>query len=619
MKYTAMIKEIIKNVGGVDNIDAVTHCITRLRFTLKDDNKASIDGCKAIDGIVGCVNKNGQFQVVIGTHVQDVYDELVKTYQVSEEGRTNKASNKDEKMNLFGKLCDTMSGCVMPIVGPLAASGMIKALLVILTQFNIITTDTTTYQLLYMVADGVFYYLPVFLAFSSARKFGANPFLALIYGVMLVNPTYISLRSAGEPVTLFGLPVTMASYTSSVIPIILIVYFQSKIENIVKKYIPKAISIFGVPLVVSLITVPVGFVVLGPLGSIIGNYVAAIFTWMEGTVGWIVPVLVGGLCPLLVMTGMHYALGAAQSVQRASLGYATIMAPGMVCSNMAQAASSFGVALKTKDGNLKSLASSVGIQALCGITEPTLYGVGMVYKKPLYAAMAGGAIGGLWAGITGVKQWASGTSNIFSLPIYIGPDNSFMNIIIAVAIAMISAFVISFIIFKDPAKETVAVKETPQAAAELNKKTVIYAPINGNVIPLEQVNDEAFNSGSLGKGVGIVPSDGKVVAPVDGKVSVLFNTLHAIGLITENGTEVLMHIGLDTVKLNGKHFKAHVKQGDIVKQGDLLVTFDKEEIEKEGYDVTTPIIITNSNDSLDIVETNESNVNAGDQLLTGIR
>ena len=350
MKYTAMIKEIIKNVGGVDNIDAVTHCITRLRFTLKDDNKASIDGCKAIDGVVGCVNKNGQFQVVIGTHVQDVYDELVKTYQVSEEGRTNKASNKDEKMNLFGKLCDTMSGCVMPIVGPLAASGMIKALLVILTQFNIITTDTTTYQLLYMVADGVFYYLPVFLAFSSARKFGANPFLALIYGVMLVNPTYISLRSAGEPVTLFGLPVTMASYTSSVIPIILIVYFQSKIENIVKKYIPKAISIFGVPLVVSLITVPVGFVVLGPLGSIIGNYVAAIFTWMEGTVGWIVPVLVGGLCPLLVMTGMHYALGAAQSVQRASLGYATIMAPGMVCSNMAQAASSFGVALKTKDG-----------------------------------------------------------------------------------------------------------------------------------------------------------------------------------------------------------------------------------------------------------------------------
>ena len=617
MQYSAMIKEIIKNVGGVDNVESVTHCITRLRFTLKDDGKASIDGCKAIEGVVGCVNKNGQFQVVIGTHVGDVYDELVKTYHVSEDGQSTKANKNKEKMSLFGKLCDTMSGCVMPIVGPLAASGMIKALLVILTQFNIITTDTTTYQLLYMVADGVFYYLPVFLAFSSARKFGANPFLALIYGVMLINPTYIELRAAGNPVTLFGLPVTMASYTSSVIPIILIVYFQSKVEGIVKKYIPKAISIFAVPLVVSLITVPVGFVVLGPLGSIIGNYVAQLFTWMEGTVGWVVPVLVGGLCPLLVMTGMHYALGAAQSVQRASLGYATIMAPGMICSNMAQAASSFGVALKTKNGNLKSLASSVGVSALCGITEPTLYGVGMVYKTPLYAAMAGGAIGGLWAGITGVKQWASGTSNIFSLPIYIGPDNSFMNVIIAVAIAMVSAFVISFIIFKDPKEEVEAKVETKNEV--LNKKSIVYAPINGKVIPLEEVKDEAFNTGSLGKGVGIVPSDGNVYAPVDGKVSVLFNTLHAIGLTTDDGMEVLVHIGLDTVKLNGKYFNAHIKQGDTVKKGDLLVSFDKEALEKEGYDITTPVIITNSNDMLDVVETNEADIHAGDTLLTGIR
>ena len=617
MQYSAMIKEIIKNIGGVDNVEAVTHCITRLRFTLKDDSKASIDGCKAIDGVVGCVNKNGQFQVVVGTHVGDVYDELVKTYHISEEGQTSKGNKNKEKMSLFAKLCDTMSGCVMPIVGPLAASGMIKALLVILTQFNIITTDTTTYQLLYMVADGVFYYLPVFLAFSSARKFNANPFLALIYGVMLVNPTYIELRAAGNPVTLFGLPVTMASYTSSVIPFFLIVYFQSKIEAIVKKFIPKAISIFAVPLVVSLITVPVGFVVLGPLGSIIGNYVAQIFTWMEGSVGWLVPVLVGGLCPLLVMTGMHYALGAAQSVQRASLGYATIMAPGMVCSNMAQAASSFGVALKTKNSNLKSLASSVGVSALCGITEPTLYGVGMVYKTPLYAAMAGGAIGGLWAGITGVKQWASGTSNIFSLPIYIGPDNSFMNIIIAVAIAMASAFVISFIIFKDPKEESVTKVETKSES--LNKKSIVYAPINGKVIPLEEVKDEAFNSGSLGKGVGIMPEDGNVYAPVDGKITALFNSLHAIGLTSDDGMEVLVHIGLDTVKLNGKYFNAHVKQGDSVKKGDLLLTFDKEAIEKEGYDITTPVIITNSNDFLDVVETNETAIHANDVLLTGIR
>ena len=241
----------------------------------------------------------------------------------------------------------------------------------------------------------------------------------------------------------------------------------------------------------------------------------------------------------------------------------------------------------------------------------------MVYKTPLYAAMAGGAIGGLWAGITGVKQWASGTSNIFSLPIYIGPDNSFMNVIIAVAIAMVSAFVISFIIFKDPKEEVKAKVDTKNEV--LNKKSIVYAPINGKVIPLEEVKDEAFNTGSLGKGVGIVPSDGNVYAPVDGKVSVLFNTLHAIGLTTDDGMEVLVHIGLDTVKLNGKYFNAHIKQGDTVKKGDLLVSFDKEALEKEGYDITTPVIITNSNDMLDVVETNETDIHAGDTLLTGIR
>lgn len=319
----------------------------------------------------------------------------------------------EEKKNLFSRLVDTMAGIVMPMIGPLAGAGMIKAILSLLTQFALVSKESQTYQLFYLVADGVFYYMPFFLAFSAGKKFKCNPYLSLIFAAMLVHPNYIALKTAGEAVKLFGfLPVTMASYTSSVVPIILIVYFQSIVEKFFSKITPKAIKVFFVPMITILITVPVGYVVLGPLGSIVGTYLAKGFTALDAYAGWLVPMLVGGLCPLLVMTGMHYALGSAQTIQRATMGYATIMAPGMVCSNMAQSAATFGVALKSKNEEIKTLASTVGITALCGITEPTLYGIGLKYKTPLYSAMAGGALGGLYAGIMHVKQWAYGTSTI---------------------------------------------------------------------------------------------------------------------------------------------------------------------------------------------------------------
>ncbi len=436
MKYESLVRAILNEIGGEHNIASVTHCMTRLRFTLKDESKANIENVKNITGVVGCVNKGGQFQIVIGTQVADVYNELIQIAHIQTDGE-----EKKEKKNLISALFDTMASIVMPMIGPLAGAGMIKAILSILVQFSLIDNTTQTYQIFYMVADCVFYYMPFFLAFSAGKKFKCNPYLSLIFAAMLVHPTYLGLKTAGDPVTLLGLPVTLATYTSSVVPIILIVYFQSIVEKWVTKWTPKAIKTFFVPMIVILVTVPVGFIVLGPLGAIFGNYLASFFTFLDTQVGWLVPMLVGGLCPLLVMTGMHYALGSAQSIQRATVGYATILAPGMVCSNMAQSAATFGVALKTKDKELKSLASTVGVTALCGITEPTLYGIGMKLKRPLYSAMAAGAIGGLYAGLTGVKQWAYGTSTIFALPVYLGSDNSFLNICIAVAISMVLAFV----------------------------------------------------------------------------------------------------------------------------------------------------------------------------------
>ncbi|MEG0094221.1 beta-glucoside-specific PTS transporter subunit IIABC [Anaerorhabdus sp.] len=616
MKYEKTVKEILKNIGGEVNIESATHCMTRLRFVLKDESKANVEETKKIDGVVGCVNKGGQFQVVIGTHVNEVFDELMSITHITTQGESKTKANK----NIISAIFDTMASIVMPMIGPLAGAGMIKAILSILVQFNFIENTTQTYQLFYMVADCVFYYMPFFIAFSSGKKFKCNPYLSLIFAAMLVHPTYMDFKTLGEPLSILGLPVTLATYTSSIVPIILIVYFQSILEKFITKFTPKAIKTFFVPMVVILITVPVGFVVLGPLGSIFGEYLAKVFTFLESNVGWFVPMLIGGLCPLLVMTGMHYAIGSAQSIQRATMGYATILAPGMVCSNMAQAAATFGVALKTKNTELKSLASTVGITALCGITEPTLYGIGMKLKKPLYSAMLAGAIGGLYAGITGVKQWAYGTSTIFALPVYIGSDNSFVNICIAVAISMILAFIFSFISHKDESSDMVTIKESePKETISLNKKIEIVSPIVGNLIPLTAVNDDAFSSEAVGKGCAIIPTEGIVKSPVDGVIEMLFETNHAIGIKTDDNLEVLIHVGLDTVKLGGKYFNAFVKVGDKVKIGDKLISFELDKIISEGFDVTTPVIVTNSTDFLDVVENSSQSVTNESKIITVIK
>lgn len=459
MKYQETIQGILDHIGGEANIQSVTHCMTRLRFVLKDESKASMDAVKKVKGVVGCVSKAGQFQIIIGPHVAEVYDEFLSVAHIG--GGVDKPAEKGgpkEKKNIFAVICDTMAGIVMPMIGPLAGAGMIKALLSMSITFGLLSSDSQTYQIFYLVSDGVFYYMPFFLAFSAGKKFNCNPYLSVVFAAMLVHPNYLAFRAAGEAVKLFGiLPVTLASYTSSVVPVILIVWFQSFLEKAVTKVTPKPIKAFFVPMVVILITVPVGYVVLGPLGSIIGTYLSKAFVLLDTYLSWLNGMLIGGLCPLLVMTGMHYAVGSAQTVQRATMGYATILAPGMICSNMAQSASTFGVALKTKNKDLKGLATSVGITALCGITEPTLYGVGMKYKRPLYCAMIGGAVGGLYAGLMHTKQWAYGTSTVFALPVWIGEDNSFMNICIAVAIAMIVAFVLSYITFKDPVDDTIEV------------------------------------------------------------------------------------------------------------------------------------------------------------------
>jgi beta-glucoside PTS system EIICBA component len=621
MKYEVLAKEIIEKVGGASNIANLTHCMTRLRFNLQDDSKTNVSEVKKIRGVVGCVNKGGQFQVIIGTHVQDVYDDIAKIAKIT--GQDSSTGAPKEKQKVIAKVLDTIAGIFTPIVGALAGAGMVKAILALSLTFAWMDNKSQTYYILNFIGDSVFYFLPFLLAFSASKKFNCSPYLAATFAAVLLHPNLVALKTAGKAVYFMGIPVNLATYSSSVIPIILIIWFQSYVERFARKISHDAVKAFLVPLITIIIVAPVGLIVLGPIGAVLGNYLGQFFNLLNSKASWIVPFLVGTFAPLLVMTGMHYSLGAVQATQRAAVGYATILAPGMLSSNMAQGAATLAVSLRTKNKDLKSIASTAAISCFLGITEPALYGVNMRLKRPLYATMIGGGAAGLYAGFSGIKAYSAGTSNILSLPIYIGGGNmsSFYNAIITAVIAIVVAFGVSFALgFEDPIEEEkVEEKKDEVATTALNKKIIVNAPIKGVIVPLSEVKDEAFASESMGKGIAIQPEEGKVYAPVKGKVVMIFETKHAIALVDENGVEILIHIGIDTVKLEGKFFKAHVQTGAIVNQGDLLVEFDNKAIQEAGYDIITPIIITNSDNYLGVVETEETLVDKDNGLLTIIK
>ena len=416
---------------------------------------------------------------------------------------------------------------------------------------------------------------------------------------VLMHPNFTTMintaKQNGTGISFLGLPVTMATYSSSVIPIILGVWFMSFVEPVADKFSPNAIKFFTKPLLTLVVAGIVTLVVLGPLGNICGNGIAAGIDFLNQYARWLVPFIVGTFSPLLVMTGMHYGLIPIGINNLATAGFDTVVGPGMLGSNIAQGAASLAVACKTKNKELKQLASSAGITGVCGITEPAMYGVTLKLKKPLIGVMIGGGVSGLFLGIFGVGRYTSGSPGLLALPGYIGTDG-FRNIILACAGAAI-AFVVSFAVtylvgFEDIVEEEK--QEVKEVAENKVKDSVVCSPMNGKCVDLTEVNDKMFSEGMMGEGVAIIPSEGKVSAPVNGVVSALFETKHAIGITSDDGTEILIHIGIDTVNLKGKYFDAKVKTGDYIKVGDTLVEFDKDSIIKEGYEVITPVIITNS-------------------------
>ena len=620
MNYENLAKQILKNVGGQENVSNLTHCATRLRFNLKDVSKANTETIKKTKGVMGVVDKGGQYQVIIGNDVNHVYKEIMKIANI--EGNSESKEVDDRKT--VAKVIDTITGIFTPILPAITAAGMMKAVLALLTAFKLISTDSQSYQIFNFMADAAFYFLPIFLANSAAKKFKCNPYLAMMLGGILLHPTFVTMvntaKETGESLSIFGLPITLASYSSSVLPIILGVWFMSYVEPIADKISPKAIKFFTKPLITAVVSGIVILVVIGPIGYIVSDKVGLGIKTLESYASWLVPTLLGGLTPLLVMTGTHYGLIPIGINNRMTMGYDTIIYPGMLASNVSQGGAALAVAIKSKNKEIKQLASSAGITAVCGITEPALYGVNLRFKTPLYASMIGGAVGGLFLGLFRVSNYSGGSPGFLTLPSYIGGE-SMMNFVyacIGAVISVVVAFVAGLILYKDKVEaiEDENLEEVAVDKAPLMNKITIASPLKGEIVPLTEVKDETFASEMMGKGIAINPTEGKVVSPINGTVQMIFKTKHAIGLKSEDGAEILIHIGMDTVQLDGKHFTAHVKDGDKVKVGDTLVEFDMDAIKKEGYELVTPVIITNTMDYLEIVPKEIKSVNAGEDIIT---
>lgn len=613
MNYESIAREILKNIGGEKNIEHVTHCATRLRFNLADDSKVNKQSLEQIKGVMGITNQGGQFQVIIGNDVNRVYEKIVALGSFND----GKSSENNAKRNVFVKIMDILAGIFTPILPAITGAGLIKAFLVLFVNLGWLSVEGQNYYILNLISDAAFYFLPIFLAYTTATKFNSNPFLAVTIGGVLLHPNLAELVKAGSPVNFMGLPVTLVSYSSSVVPIILTVWLMSYIEKWADKFVPGLVKFFLKPVLVLLIAAPMALIVIGPIGTFLGDYLATMVNLLEGKVPWLTMGILGAVSPLIIMTGMHYGLFPLMITSLSTKGYETLLMPAGLAANVAQGGASLAVALKSKNKELKQLSFSAGITAVLGITEPAMFGVTIRLKKPMIAAMIGGAVGGVFAGLVGLKAYGLAATGVASLAIFAGSGNNFIYALITAAIAFIVAFVMGWIIgFDDiPDEDNDSSKKNEKVILPKSSKTTVFSPFDGEIVPLSEVPDEAFSKELMGKGVAIIPENGNLVSPIDGKIQTIYKTKHAIGLVSNDGVEVMIHIGINTVKLKGEHFLVHVKAGDVVKKGDLLLQFDIEAIKSAGFDVITPIIITNTDNYLEILSSERKKITTGETIL----
>ena len=641
MDYESVSKQILEKVGGSKNITSAEHCMTRLRLILADESKADDEAVKAIKGVKSVIKQGGQYQVVIGNEVGSLFPVFKKAAGIT--GDAAAAPAKAEGP-LLQRIFGFVAGIMTPLLPGMLGTGMVKVLLTLLTAVGVMDSTQTTYQILYGMADSFFYFLPILLGWSIAKKTNHSVPLFMVMGAALVYPSFVTMMAAGTEGITYGtflgmncvylfkfIPVICTTYTSSMLPMALMAPIMCFVEDWADRVSPDLVKSFLKPMLFCLICTPILVCVLGPIGGVIGNGLAAVFSAMYGAVPWLTVGVLSALMPFIVMTGMHYALMPLFMSNLATLGYDVVILVTMFCSNIAQGGASLGVAFKTKDIETKSEGLACGVSAtVAGITEPAMYGINLRFMKPMIAAVIAAGISGLWCGLTGVKGYTMGGSPSFmSLITFIGGDASqsfgVLHGVVFGAIGGIISLVISlalsFMMYNDKdarvgVEPKVEVAEEAQPSKKLVEQVDLVSPMTGEVVPLADVPDEVFASGALGEGVAILPTDGNVYAPCDGVITTMMDSRHAVGMVADNGVEILIHVGLDTVSMDGKPFEYKVKQDQVVKKGDLLIVADLDQIKAAGFKSYTPVIITNSDDYVSIKATSEKTIKTGEKLLT---
>ncbi|MGT2886252.1 beta-glucoside-specific PTS transporter subunit IIABC [Streptococcus macedonicus] len=625
--YTELAKDIVAHVGDKDNVVKLVHCVTRLRFTLKDESKADDEYLKQRDGIVTVVKAGGQYQVVIGNHVPDVYDTVLQVSGIPGEGGIDVNKDDGPKGNLLDRFIALVSGLFQPMLGVLSAAGMLKGVVAILAACGVSETSGL-YIILHAAGDGFFQFLPLILAITASKRFKMNQFTALALGFALVYPGIASSFANGN-VNFLGIPVIFptSSYLSTVLPIILTVYVGSKIEHLFKKIVPDVVKIFVVPFFVLLLTVPLAFLMIGPVMNWASDLIGVIFTGIYNISPILYGLILGALWQVLVMFGLHWGLVplAILELQQNPPGV-ILVASIAIC--FSQAGALLNIMIRTKESKVRELAIPAFISALFGVTEPAIYGVTLPMRIPFYISCGVSGIIGALTMFFNVYGYSVGAMGVFQYPSYVNPANGDMSgmwVMIALsALAVVLSFAVQMFApvpylyggAKDASATTEEKVVEPVNDLKELKQEIIASPMMGDIVKLEDVPDEVFASGAMGKGIAINPAEGTVFAPANGEVTLVFPTGHAIGMRTENGAELLIHVGMDTVSLEGKGFKTYVEVGDKVQIGQKLLEFDLATIREANLPVISPIIVTNSADFDDVLTTQEARVNTGDYLLT---
>lgn len=597
---------IVELIGGKENIAHLEHCSTRLRFTLKDNSLVQKDALEKVDGVIG-VRQNVQCQVIIGNDVVEVYDEVMNV--LGHELTADGGSEGKQKQSWGAVLLDFIISIFQPLIPAVAGGGVLKSLLLLASVTGLMDNTSQTYQILNLIGGAPLYFLPILVAITTANKLKVNQLVAVSAVGALILPELTTLLTDGAAFMGFGLQ--NIAYASQVFPAILTVLFYAQIEKLFTRISPKPIRIFFVPMMSLVITVPVALLILGPLGFEVGTIFSAAIIWLYAHLGWVATGILAAVLPLMVVTGMHKAMIPYAVSSMSEMGAELLYLPASLAHNIAEAGACFAVSVRTKDQKLRSTAVSAGISALFGITEPALYGVTILHKRVLYGVMASSLVGGAVAGLFAIKAFALVGPGLASITMFVDEANP-MNLVwalVTLGVSFAVSFVLVLFLFKDKVVENKTTVADPKAE-------VLSKPVDGQVVALSEVNDEVFSSGMIGEGFGIIPTSGELIAPEDGEITMLFETNHAIGLKTRNGAELLFHIGLDTVQLEGKHFTPYVKAGDQVKQGQPLIQFDLDAIKVAGFDPIVICVVTNQENFT--VKTIESTDEQSDQGVLSI-